>query len=43
MNKKVLIIDDNPINNAKYIDALKLRYDVSVAICMRSALRLFKC
>ena len=42
MNKKVLIIDDNPINNAKYIDALKVSYDVSVAIWMRSALRLLK-
>lgn len=42
MNKKILIIDDNPINNAKYIDALKLSYDVYVAIWMRSALRLLK-
>lgn len=42
MNKKILIIDDNPFNNAKYIDTLKSSYDVSVAIWMRSALRLLK-
>ena len=42
MNKKILIIDDNPINNAKYIDVLKRDYDVSIAIWMRSALRLLK-
>ena len=42
MNKKILIIDDNPINNAKYIDVLKSSYDVTVAIWMRSALRLLK-
>ena len=40
--RKVLIIDDNPINNAKYIDVLKRDYDVSIAIWMRSALRLLK-
>lgn len=42
MKKKILIIDDNPLNNAKYIDALKGDYDVSVAIWMRSALRMLK-
>lgn len=40
--KKVLIIDDNPINNSKYIDELKKVYDVTVALRMLSAIRLLK-
>ena len=40
--KKVLIIDDNPINNSKYIEELKKCYDVTVALRMLSAIRLLK-
>lgn len=42
MKKKVLIIDDNPQNNSRYIEALMARYHVSVAMKIVSAIRLIK-
>ena len=40
--RKVLILDDNPRNNARYIDELKKEYEVTVAFKMIIALRLLK-
>lgn len=40
--KKILLIDDNPRNNSRYIKALEKEYDVTVAFKMLIALRLLK-
>lgn len=40
--KKILLLDDNPRNNSRYIKALEKEYDVTVALKMLSALRLLK-
>lgn len=40
--KKILIIDDNPINNDKYIAEVKKEYLVDIALAMQSAIRLLK-
>lgn len=42
MKKSVLILDDNPVNNRKYIDPLKEKFQVDVTLRMRSATRLLK-
>lgn len=41
-NKKVLILDDNPINNNKYIIPVKEKYSVDVTFLMSSATRMLK-
>lgn len=40
--KKVLIIDDNPINNGKYISEVKKEYHTDTVLAMRSAIRMLK-
>lgn len=40
--KKVLIIDDNPINNGKYISEVKKGYDTDTVLAMRSAIRMLE-
>lgn len=40
--KKVLIIDDNPINNDRYIIEVKKEYITDVVLAMRSAIRMLK-
>ena len=42
MKKRILILDDNPINNRKYIDPLKEKFQVDVTLRMKSATRLIK-
>ena len=41
-NKNVLILDDNPINNSKYIIPVKEKYHVDVTFRMSSATRMLK-
>lgn len=40
--RTILILDDNPRNNERYIDELKKEYEVTVTFKMISALRLLK-
>jgi len=42
MSKSILLIDDNPLDNSSYIDALKKHYKVVVALRLTSAERLIK-
>ena len=39
---RILIIDDNPVNNSRYIDAVKSKHTVEVALKMCSAVRMLQ-
>lgn len=40
--KRVLILDDNPINNKKYIKEVEKKYYTDIVLRMQSAVRLIK-